>query len=89
MRAGSRRKNISRGGGKDTVFRANMIYVSVNERDLSGTWRLQALQIKTAEDFKYLGSTVQSGGECRKELKSGLDRRSGEKCQVRCVTREC
>lgn len=32
------------------------------------------MQIKTAGDFKYSGSAVQRGGECRKELKSGLDR---------------
>lgn len=29
---------------------------------------------KIVEDFKYLGSTVQCNGECRKELKGGLDR---------------
>lgn len=32
-----------------------MMNVSVNERDLSGTWRLHAAQMKTLVDFKYVG----------------------------------
>ena len=44
-------------------------YMCVNERDPSGRVRLQGEEIKTVEDFKYLGSTVQSNGECGKEVK--------------------
>lgn len=38
----------------------------VNERYPHGTVRSQGLAIKEVEDFKYLGSTVQSNGECEK-----------------------
>ncbi|KAM7405544.1 hypothetical protein PAMP_012803 [Pampus punctatissimus] len=41
----------------------------VNERDPSGSVRLQGEEIKKVEDFKYLGSTVQSNRECGKEVK--------------------
>ena len=44
-------------------------YMCVNERDPSGTVKLQGAEIKKVEHFKYLGSTVQSNGECGKELK--------------------
>ena len=36
----------------------------MNEKDPSGTVKLQGAEIKKVEDFKYLGSTVQSNGEC-------------------------
>ncbi|KAM7388972.1 hypothetical protein PAMP_022973 [Pampus punctatissimus] len=38
-----------------------------NKKDLSRRVRLQREEIKKVEDFKYLGSTVQSNGECGKE----------------------
>ena len=41
----------------------------MNERNPSGTVRLQGAEMKKEEDFKYLGSTVQSNRECGKELK--------------------
>ena len=44
-------------------------YMCVNERNPSGTMKLQGAEIKKVEDFKYLGSTVQSNGECGKEEK--------------------
>ena len=44
-------------------------YMCVNEKDPSGTVKLQGAEIKKVEDFKYLGSTVQSNGECGKEVK--------------------
>ncbi|KAK2893246.1 hypothetical protein Q8A73_015730 [Channa argus] len=34
-----------------------------------GTVRLQGAEVKKVQDFKYLGSTVQSNGECGKEVK--------------------
>ncbi|KAK3507467.1 hypothetical protein QTP70_021829, partial [Hemibagrus guttatus] len=44
-------------------------YMCVNEREGSGTVRLQGEEVKKAQEFKYLGSTVQSNGECGKEVK--------------------
>ncbi|KAK3543099.1 hypothetical protein QTP70_010645 [Hemibagrus guttatus] len=43
-------------------------YMCVNEREGSGTVRLQGEEVKVQE-FKYLGSTVQSNGESGKEVK--------------------
>ncbi|KAK3513979.1 hypothetical protein QTP70_000704 [Hemibagrus guttatus] len=42
-------------------------YMCVNEREGSGTVRLQGKEVKKVQEFKYLGSTVQSNGECGKE----------------------
>ncbi|KAK3526217.1 hypothetical protein QTP70_017770 [Hemibagrus guttatus] len=42
-------------------------YMCVNEREGSGTVRLQGEEVKNVQEFKYLGSTVQSNGECGKE----------------------
>ncbi|KAK3521000.1 hypothetical protein QTP86_001622 [Hemibagrus guttatus] len=44
-------------------------YMCVNEREGSGTVRLQCEEVKKVQEFKYLGSTVQSNGECGKEVK--------------------
>ncbi|KAK3545481.1 hypothetical protein QTP70_007726 [Hemibagrus guttatus] len=44
-------------------------YMCVNEREGSGTVRLQGEEVKKVQDFKYLGSTVQSNVECGKEVK--------------------
>ncbi|KAK3548876.1 hypothetical protein QTP70_021268 [Hemibagrus guttatus] len=44
-------------------------YMFVNEREGSGTVRLQGEEVKKVQEFKYLGSTVQSNGECGKEVK--------------------
>ncbi|KAK3561616.1 hypothetical protein QTP86_010765 [Hemibagrus guttatus] len=44
-------------------------YMCVNEREGSGTVRLQGEEVKKIQEFKYLGSTVQSNGECGKEVK--------------------
>ena len=44
-------------------------YMSVNERNPSGTVRLQGVEVKKVDDFKYLGSTVQINGEYGKEVK--------------------
>ncbi|KAK3508983.1 hypothetical protein QTP70_015406 [Hemibagrus guttatus] len=43
-------------------------YMCVNEREGSGTVRLQGEEVKKVQEFKYLGSTVQSNGECGKEI---------------------
>ena len=44
-------------------------YMHVNEKDPGGTVMLQGAEITKVEDFKYLGSTIQSNGECGKEVK--------------------
>ncbi|KAK3517080.1 hypothetical protein QTP86_018993 [Hemibagrus guttatus] len=44
-------------------------YMSVNEREGSGTVRLQGEEVKKVQEFKFLGSTVQSNGESGKEVK--------------------
>ena len=72
------------------VSRSKTEYMCVNERDPSGRVRLQGEEIKKVEDFKYLGSTVQSNGECGKEVKkrvqagwSGWRKVSGVMCDRR------
>ncbi|KAK3516274.1 hypothetical protein QTP70_008651 [Hemibagrus guttatus] len=49
------------------VSRSKTEYMCVNEREGSGTVRLQGEEVKKVQEFKYLGSTVQSNGECGKE----------------------
>ncbi|KAK3556508.1 hypothetical protein QTP70_008297 [Hemibagrus guttatus] len=51
------------------VSRSKTEYMCVNEREGSGTVRLQGEEVKKVQEFKYLGSTVQSNGECWKEVK--------------------
>ncbi|KAK3569607.1 hypothetical protein QTP86_002602 [Hemibagrus guttatus] len=51
------------------VSRSKTEYMCVTEREGSGTVRLQGEEVKKVQEFKYLGSTVQSNGECRKEVK--------------------
>ncbi|MCJ8736396.1 hypothetical protein PDJAM_G00258050 [Pangasius djambal] len=54
---------------KMKVSRSKTEYMCVNEREGSGTVRLQGEEVKKVQVFKYLGSTVQSNGECGKEVK--------------------
>ncbi|MCJ8736303.1 hypothetical protein PDJAM_G00258220 [Pangasius djambal] len=56
-------------------------------REGSGTVRLQGEEVKKVQEFKYLGSTVQSNGECGKEVKkrvqagwNGWRKVSGDLC---------
>ncbi|KAK3527096.1 hypothetical protein QTP86_010830 [Hemibagrus guttatus] len=51
------------------VSRSKTEYMCVNEREGSGTVRLQGEEVKKVQEFKYLGSTVQSNGERGKEVK--------------------
>ncbi|KAK3543296.1 hypothetical protein QTP70_014041 [Hemibagrus guttatus] len=51
------------------VSRSKTEYMCVNEREGSGTVSLQGEEVKKVQEFKYLGSTVQSNGECAKEVK--------------------
>ncbi|KAK3568192.1 hypothetical protein QTP86_000235 [Hemibagrus guttatus] len=51
------------------VSRSKTEYMCVNEREGSGPVRLQGEEVKKVQEFKYLGLTVQSNGECGKEVK--------------------
>ncbi|WP_139267332.1 reverse transcriptase domain-containing protein, partial [Escherichia coli] len=76
------------------LSRSKTEYMCVNERDSSRTVRLQGVEVKKVEDFKYLGSTVQSNGECGKEVKrrvqagwNGWRKVSGVMCDKRVSAR--
>ncbi|KAK3516882.1 hypothetical protein QTP70_028199, partial [Hemibagrus guttatus] len=55
------------------VSRSKTEYMCVNEREGSGTVRLQGEEVKKVQEFKYLGSTVHSNGECGKEVGCELE----------------
>ena len=61
----------------------------VNERLVNGIVKMQGEEVEKLEYFKYLGSTVQSNGECGREVKkrvhagwNGWRRMSGVICQL-------
>ncbi|KAK2919253.1 hypothetical protein Q8A73_003624 [Channa argus] len=54
------------------LSRSKTEYMCVNERDPGGTVRLQGAEVKKVQHFKYLGSTVQSNGECEEASASRL-----------------
>ena len=61
-------------------------FMCVNERQDNGssTVQMQGEEVAKVEDFKYLGSTVQSNGECGREAKKRVQagwNGSGEECQ--------
>ena len=51
------------------VDRRKTEYMCVNERQVNGTMKMQGEEVAKVEYFKYLGSTVQSNGECGREVK--------------------
>ena len=64
--------------------------VCVNERQVNGTVKMQGEEVAKVEDFKYLCSTVQSNGQCGREVKkrvhagwNGWRRMSGVICDRR------
>ena len=78
------------------VNRRKTEYMCVNERQdkSSGTVKMQGEDVAKVEDFKYLGSTVQSNGECGREVKkrvqagwNGWRRMSGVICDRRVPAR--
>ena len=50
------------------VNRRKTEYMCVNERQVKGTVKMQGEEVAKVEDFKYLGSTVQSNGECGRRV---------------------
>ena len=78
------------------VKRRKTEYMCVNERqdNGNGTVTMQVAEVAKVEDFKYLGSTVQSNGECGREVKkrvkagwNGWRRMSGVICDRRVPAR--
>ncbi|KAK4307254.1 hypothetical protein Pmani_020967 [Petrolisthes manimaculis] len=51
------------------VSRSKTEYLAVNVREGGGAVRLQGVEVAKVNEFKYLGSTVQSNGECGREVK--------------------
>ncbi|MBN3293353.1 YSM6 protein, partial [Polypterus senegalus] len=51
------------------VSRNKTEYMCVNEREVSGMVRMEGVQLTKVDEFKYLGSTVQSKGDCGREVK--------------------
>ena len=51
------------------VNRRKMEYTCLKQRQGKGTLKMQGEEVAKVEDFKYLGSTVQSNGECGREVK--------------------
>ena len=46
------------------VIRSKTEYTCVDEKGDSGIVRLQGAEVVKVDEFKYLGSTVQSSGDC-------------------------
>ena len=51
------------------VSRSETEYMCVNEMEGGGNMRLQGVEVAKVNEFKYLGSTVQSNGGCDREVK--------------------
>ena len=73
-------------GAVDTLY--------VNERQVNGTVEMQGEEVAKVEDFKYVGSAVQTNGECGREVKkrvqagwNGWGRMSGVICDRRVPAR--
>ena len=76
------------------VNRRRTEYMCVNERQDNGRVKMQGEEVVKVDDFKYLGSTVQSNGECGREVKkrvqagwNGWRRMSGVICDRRVPAR--
>ena len=78
------------------VNRRKTEYMCVNERQDTGngTVKMQGEEVAKVDDFKCLGSTVQSNGECGREVKkrvqagwNGWRRMSGVICDRRVPAR--
>ena len=76
------------------VIRRQTEYMVVNERQVNGAAKMQGEEVGKVEDFKYLGSIVQSNVECGKEVKkrvqagwNGWRRMSGMICDRRVPAR--
>ena len=65
------------------VNRGKTDYICVHERHVNGTVKMQGEEVVKVEDFKYPCSTVESNGECGREVRkrwNGWRRMSGVLC---------
>ena len=46
----------------------------MNKRETSGIVRLQGAEVVKVQEFKYLGTTVQSSGDCGRVVKNSAGR---------------
>ena len=76
------------------VSRSKTEYMCVNGRDDGGGVKMQGVEVPKVEEFKYLGSTVQSSGDCGREVKKrvqagwcGWRRMTGVMCDRRISAR--
>ena len=51
------------------ISRSKTEYMCVNEKEDGGIVQLQGTEVAKVNEFKYLGSTVQSDGKCDREVK--------------------
>ena len=51
------------------ISRTKTEYLCINGGNVDSTIRLQGSNVLQAQEFKYLGSTIQSSGECGREIK--------------------
>ena len=51
------------------VSRSKTEYICINENEDNGTMQMQGEDLAKVKEFRYLGSTAQSNGECGKEVK--------------------
>ena len=59
----------------------------MNERHDNGTMRMQGQEVAKVDDFKYLGSTVQSNGEGGREVNK-IVQEGWNYCRLMCATWE-
>ncbi|KAG2462952.1 YSM6 protein, partial [Polypterus senegalus] len=76
------------------VSRNKTEYMCINEREVSGMVRMQGVELAKVDEFKYLESTVQSNGDCGREVKkrvqagwNGWRKMSGIICDRRVLAR--
>ena len=76
------------------VNRRTTEYMCANARQVNDTVKMEGEEVAQVENFKYMGSIVQSNGKCRRDVKkrvhagwNGLRRMSGVICDRRVPAR--
>jgi len=54
------------------ISRTKTEYLCGNKKDPQSSIKLQGADVQETDDFKYLGSTIQSNGECGREIKKRI-----------------
>ena len=85
---------LERRGMRVNRRKTEYMCVCVNERLVNGTVKIQGEEVARFKDLKYMGSTVQSNGECGREVEkrapvgcNGWRRMSGVICDRRVPAR--